>query len=387
MAIAQKVAGFSLGKADLLRRAMGKKKKSELDKQFDVLRARHERQRLLAPRRSRRSGTSCCPFSDYAFNKAHTAAYGLVSYWTAYLKANYPAEYMAALLTSVKDDKDKSALYLNECRRMGIKVLPPDVNESDADFTPRRHRHPLRPVGDPQRRRQRGRRRSSPRARRRAASPTSRTSCARSRRRLQQAGHRVADQGGGVRLARARAQGPGRWCTSRPSTRSSTIKRNEAIGQDSLFGGVEDGRGPDLRRADPRRGVGQEHPARRSSARCSASTSPTTRCSASSTSSPPAPTARSPRSRTTSRPDGQIVTVGGILSGVAAQGHQEGRHLGARRPLEDLEGAIEVMFFPSAYQLCSTVLAEDAVVFVNGRLDKREDVGQDHRHGGDRCPT
>jgi DNA polymerase-3 subunit alpha len=76
------------------------------------------------------------PFSDYAFNKAHTAAYGLVSYWTAYLKANYPAEYMAALLTSVKDDKDKMAIYLNECRRMGIKVLPPDVNESDRDFTP-----------------------------------------------------------------------------------------------------------------------------------------------------------------------------------------------------------------------------------------------------------
>ena len=76
------------------------------------------------------------PFSDYAFNKAHSAAYGLVSYWTAYLKANYPAEYMAALLTSVAGDKDKSALYLNECRRMGITVLPPDVNASAATFTP-----------------------------------------------------------------------------------------------------------------------------------------------------------------------------------------------------------------------------------------------------------
>src|SRR5699024_3432239 len=76
------------------------------------------------------------PFSDYAFNKSHTAAYGLIAYWTAYLKANYPAEYMAALLTSVKDDKDKMAIYLGECRRMGIKVLPPDVNEPEADFTP-----------------------------------------------------------------------------------------------------------------------------------------------------------------------------------------------------------------------------------------------------------
>lgn len=77
------------------------------------------------------------PFSDYAFNRAHSAGYGLLSFWTAYLKANYPTEYMAALLTSVRDDKDKSALYLNECRRMGIKVLPPDVNESDSGYTPR----------------------------------------------------------------------------------------------------------------------------------------------------------------------------------------------------------------------------------------------------------
>src|SRR5262249_24463109 len=67
--------------------------------------------------------------------KAHAAGYGLISYWTAYLKANFPAEYMAGLLTSVAGDKDKSALYLNECRRMGIKVLPPDVNASRAVFT------------------------------------------------------------------------------------------------------------------------------------------------------------------------------------------------------------------------------------------------------------
>ncbi|RAE47390.1 hypothetical protein DN540_38490, partial [Burkholderia multivorans] len=76
------------------------------------------------------------PFSDYAFNKAHSAAYGVVSYWTAYLKAHYTAEYMAALLTSVGDNKDKLAIYLNECRRLGITVLPPDVNESALHFTP-----------------------------------------------------------------------------------------------------------------------------------------------------------------------------------------------------------------------------------------------------------
>src|SRR3978361_5070 len=75
------------------------------------------------------------PFADYAFNKAPSAAYGLVSYWTAYLKANYPAEYMAGLLTSVGDDKERRPVYLAACRRMGSKVLPPDVNESSWDFT------------------------------------------------------------------------------------------------------------------------------------------------------------------------------------------------------------------------------------------------------------
>jgi len=133
MAIAQKVAGFSLGQADILRRAMGKKKKSELDKQFEGF-----SQGMVANGYSMDAVNKLweilLPFSDYAFNKAHSAAYGVISYWTAYLKAHYPAEYMAALLTSVGDSKDKMALYLNECRRMGIKVLPPDVNESNLYF-------------------------------------------------------------------------------------------------------------------------------------------------------------------------------------------------------------------------------------------------------------
>jgi DNA polymerase-3 subunit alpha len=135
MAIAQKVAGYSLGAADLLRRAMGKKKKEILDKEYvpfrDGMRANGFGDEAIAT-----LWDILVPFSDYAFNKAHSAAYGLVSYWTAYLKANYPAEYMAALLTSVRDDKDKSAIYLAECRHMGIQVLPPCVNASDADFTP-----------------------------------------------------------------------------------------------------------------------------------------------------------------------------------------------------------------------------------------------------------
>ncbi|MEN9679862.1 MAG: hypothetical protein RLZ57_991, partial [Actinomycetota bacterium] len=135
MAIAQKVAGFSLGRADLLRKAMGKKNKKILDKEYVPFEA-GMKENGFSDSAIKRLWDTLIPFSDYAFNRAHSAGYGVVSYWTAFLKANYPTEYMAALLTSVRDDKDKSALYLSECRRMGINVLPPDVNESDAEYTP-----------------------------------------------------------------------------------------------------------------------------------------------------------------------------------------------------------------------------------------------------------
>ncbi|MEV0227844.1 DNA polymerase III subunit alpha, partial [Streptomyces sp. NPDC050704] len=130
---AQILAGYSLGQADLLRRAMGKKKKEILDKEFVPFRGGC-RERGYSDEAIQAVWDVLVPFAGYAFNKAHAAAYALVSYWTGYLKANYPAEYMAALLTSVKDDKDKSAVYLNECRRMGIKVLPPSVNDSVHNF-------------------------------------------------------------------------------------------------------------------------------------------------------------------------------------------------------------------------------------------------------------
>ena len=134
MAVAQKVAGFSLGQADVLRRAMGKKKKEELDKQFADFESGMTANGY-SPNAVRQLWDTLMPFADYAFNKAHSAGYGVLSYWTAYLKANFPAEYMAALLTSVGDSKDKLGIYLSECRRMGVNVLPPDVNESDGVFS------------------------------------------------------------------------------------------------------------------------------------------------------------------------------------------------------------------------------------------------------------
>ena len=134
MAIARQLAGYTLGGADLLRRAMGKKKAEILEKEFETFRS-GMRSNGYSDESIQALWDVMLPFSGYAFNKSHTAGYGLVSYWTAYLKANYPAEYMAALLQSVADDKDKSAVYLAECRRMGIQVLPPDVNESESMFT------------------------------------------------------------------------------------------------------------------------------------------------------------------------------------------------------------------------------------------------------------
>ncbi|MEV4128562.1 DNA polymerase III subunit alpha [Nocardia sp. NPDC049707] len=133
MHVAQKVAGYSLGRADILRRAMGKKKAEVLAAEFEGFEAGMQASGFSKPA-IKALWDTILPFAGYAFNKSHAAAYGLISYWTAYLKANYPAEYMAALLTSVGDDKDKAAVYLSDCRRLGITVLPPDVNESEQNF-------------------------------------------------------------------------------------------------------------------------------------------------------------------------------------------------------------------------------------------------------------
>ncbi|ORW66981.1 DNA polymerase III subunit alpha [Mycolicibacter senuensis] len=133
MFIAQKVASYTMGKADALRKAMGKKKLEVLEAEYkgfyDGMTVNGFSEKAV-----KALWDTILPFAGYAFNKSHAAGYGLVSYWTAYLKANYPAEYMAGLLTSVGDDKDKAAIYLADCRRLGITVLPPDVNESELNF-------------------------------------------------------------------------------------------------------------------------------------------------------------------------------------------------------------------------------------------------------------
>lgn len=134
MSIAQKVAGYSLGQADNLRRAMGKKKKEVLDKEY-VGFHKGMIDNGYSDSAVKTLWAILVPFADYAFNRAHSAGYGLLSYLTGYLKANYPSEYMAALLTTNTSNKDKTAVYLAEARRMGVKVLPPSINESSSGYT------------------------------------------------------------------------------------------------------------------------------------------------------------------------------------------------------------------------------------------------------------
>ena len=133
MRVAQKFAGYSLEEADNLRKACGKKIRELIAAERENFVAGCERTGY-----GRQLGTTLFdliePFADYAFNKSHSYGYGMVSYWTAWLKANHPVEYLAALLTSVKDDKDKTAVYLAECRALGVEVLVPDINVSASDF-------------------------------------------------------------------------------------------------------------------------------------------------------------------------------------------------------------------------------------------------------------
>ncbi|MEK6618929.1 MAG: DNA polymerase III subunit alpha, partial [Nitrospirota bacterium] len=134
MAIANRLAGFSFGQADLLRRAMGKKKPDEMDKQ-KALFIQGAKKNHLSEKKAEKLFDLMAYFAGYGFNKSHSAAYALVTYQTAYLKAHHPTEFLAALLSSEMGNADKMVGYFAECRDLGIRVLPPDVNESQTDFT------------------------------------------------------------------------------------------------------------------------------------------------------------------------------------------------------------------------------------------------------------
>lgn len=134
MQTAQIMAGYTLGGADLLRRAMGKKNKEEMDRQRDVFIKGSVTKHNITEKKAEEIFSVMEKFAMYGFNRSHSAAYSVVAYQTAYLKANYPAEYMAAVLTHNMGQIDKITFFMDECRRQGLQVLGPDINESNLDF-------------------------------------------------------------------------------------------------------------------------------------------------------------------------------------------------------------------------------------------------------------
>ena len=386
---AQILAGYTLGQADLLRRAMGKKKKEILDKEFIPFRDGC-RERGYSDAAIQAVWDVLVPFAGYAFNKAHSAAYGLVSYWTAYLKANYPAEYMAAVLTSVGDDKDKSALYLSESRRMGVKVLPPDVNASVATFTAvgadvRFGLAAIRNVGVNVVEAIVATRKSKGEF----------TSFADFLRKVPQVvcNKRVIES-----LVKAGAfdsfSHPRKGLVLIHEQAVDSVidlKRNEAIGQDSLFGGDDQAEAafevaiPDTEwdkktllnferemlglYVSDHPLLGIEHLIANGTDISVAELMAVAEDGQEDDERPPVVASAGQAGRN----DGQIVKIGGILSGVTRKVTKKG-DTWAAATLEDLAGAIEVLFFPNSYQLYATAIADDAIVIVKGKVDRRDDV-------------
>lgn len=373
MAVAQKLAGYSLGQADILRRAMGKKKKSELDKQFAGF-SQGMQDNGYSMEAVKTLWDILLPFSDYAFNKAHSAAYGVISYWTAYLKAHYAPEYMAALLTSVGDDKDKSAIYLNECRRMGITVLPPDVNESALNFTPvgndiRFGMGAIRNVGV-----------NAVEAM--VAARESEGAFTSFKDYLMKVPAVVCNKRTIESLIKSGAfdsLGHHRRALAMVHEEAIdsviTLKRNEAIGQFDLFAGFEEAESesslsieiPDLPEWEKKDKLSFErdmlglyvsdHPLQG----LEGVLSQHAEMSITSVLGEDGPQ------------DGAIITIAGMITSLSRRIAKASGNAYARAEVEDLGASMEVMFFGQVYGPIASVLAEDLIVVVKGRLQKRDD--------------
>ncbi len=371
LAIAQKAAGYSLGRADLLRRAMGKKKKEILDKEFLGFEA-GMKANGYSDEAIKTLWDILLPFAGYAFNKSHTAGYGIISFWTAYLKANYPAEYMAALLTSVGDDKDKMAVYLAECRRMGIKVLPPDVNESAGQFTPvgseiRFGLGAIRNVGT-------NVVNAIVRTRQEKGAYTSFVDF------LQKAEIVVCNKRTIESLIKAGAfDSLGHARRGLLNYHEAAVdavvgvKREEAIGQFDLFGGGDDAV------SAPPIGLdfdfsGEEWP------RKTLLAFEREMLGLYVSSHPLAGAERLLRKHGENSiaslmgddvSDGTSVTIAGLITGLQRRVTKDGKPW-ASATIEDLDGGVEVLFFPKSYEAFGTQLADDLVIAVRGRVNRRD---------------
>jgi DNA polymerase-3 subunit alpha len=366
MQVARELAGYSMAEADTLRKAMGKKVKAIMDK---------EREKFVAgcaaqghdERLGKELWDAVEPFAGYGFNKSHSAAYGYVAYQTAWLKANYPAEYMAALLTSTKRDKDRTAIYLNECRAMGIKVMVPDVNKSDMDFNVREGSitfglSAIRNVGEG--------------VVEKILAEREETGTFES---FQDFVNRVDPAALNKRTVESLIKA-GAFDSIAPTRRGLLLvfeqildttlsrRRNEDMGQFSLFG-PENGGGdaehvaiPDLS-WDKRTRLGfekemlglyvsdhplfgVEHALRQAVTAGIASLS--------------------------EQADGSTVTIGGLVGSITRRFTRKGDPM-LFFQIEDLEGSVEVIAFPKVVMESGPMVREDAIVIITGRVDNRGD--------------
>jgi DNA polymerase III subunit alpha len=365
MQVGREMAGYSMVEADNLRKAMGKKIKS-------VMAA--EKEKFVAgcvsqghpEQLGRDLWDAVEPFAGYGFNLSHSACYAYVAFQTAYLKAHYPAEYMAALLTSTKRDKDRTAIYLNECRRMGVEVLVPDVNESDVDFT-----------------------------------------VANGKVRFGMSAVRNVGEGVVERIVAGRADGPYKdfadFCERvdldalNKRTIESLIKaggfdglgyarksllfrfeeivdaitsrrRNEEMGQFSLFGGEEvGGDGVSYEVEDEEWGQRVKLGFEKEMLGLYVSDHPLLGVSGSLKA---AGAVRIPGLLDAS--DGSNVTIGGLVGGITRRWTKKGDPM-VFFQLEDLEGSVEVVAFPKTVNEYGPLIQDDSILIVKGRLDHRGD--------------
>jgi CheY-like chemotaxis protein len=373
MRIATDLSGFSMAEADALRKAVGKKNRELMEAQKDQLIAGGEANGYDRTFMQSLWGL-IEKFAEYGFNKSHTVAYGVVSYQTAWLKTHYPVEYMAALLTSVKNHKDSKPLYLNECRRMGIPVLPPDVNESGSDFTPRGDEvlfglSAVRGVGE-------GIVGSIVEARRSAgrfedfADFCGKVDASVLNKKTLES---LILAGGFAGMGHPRK---GLLATYETIVDAAlTRKKAEAAGQFSLFDGAASEATPDdlgIETAPPipaeeydksellrfeREMLGlyvSDHPLFGTEKVLDQYTDAT--CAS-----------------LRERDDGASVVVAGVLTALTKKFTRKGdTYLVAT--IEDLTGQVEVVFWPNTYRAAHEVLAEDAVLVVTGRLEVRDEA-------------
>jgi DNA polymerase-3 subunit alpha len=378
MQIAVQMSGYTMSEADNLRKAMGKKIREVLvphREKFVAGAVEHGYPKKLATD----IFELILPFADYGFNASHACAYGYVAYQTAYLKAHHPIEYMSAILTSVKDDKDKKPFYLNACRTMGIEVLPPDVNESEQDFTPAADGSPairyglsaVRNVGGGavgqiiEARREKGAFISFADFCRKV-DPSVLTKKVLESLGLAGAFDSMGYSRGGL-MASDGPEGQRRPAWEKVAAPIVAERKAEAAGQFSLFGGGESAaqeidesvlEGPEFDRRTllryEKEMLGQfvtDHPLLGVRDRLAAQSD-------------------MPITELVSLGDGDMVRVAGIIGAVSRKFTKRGDPYAQFR-LEDLAGGVEVVAFPNVYEQNPKLIEIDRILLVKGRIDLR----------------